>query len=71
MMETLIIKPKNQKQLAAIKAFLKALDVSFRKGEESPYNTDFVAKIARSKDEVKEGKVTRVKKEDLKNFLGV
>ena len=70
-METLIVEPKNQKQLAAIKAFLKALDVSFRKEKESPYNTDFVAKIERSKEEVKEGKVTRVKKEDLQSFLGL
>ena len=70
-METLIIKPKNQKQLAAIKAFLKALDVSFRKGDEGSYNIDFVAKIERSKGEVKEGKVTRVKKEDLQSFLGL
>ena len=70
-METLIVEPKNQKQLAAIKAFLKALDVSFRKEEVSPYNTDFVAKIKRSKKGVKEGKVTRVKKEDLQSLLGL
>ena len=68
-MEKLIVQPKNQKQLAAIKAFLKALDVSFRKEEESPYNKDFVAKIERSKGEVKKGKVTRIKKEDLQNLL--
>ncbi len=70
-METLIVEPKNQKQLTAIKAFLKALDVSFRKENESPYDLEFVAKIERSKEEVKKGKVTRVKKEDLRSLLGL
>lgn len=70
-METLIVEPKNQKQLTAIKAFLRALDVSFRKENESPYDPEFVEKIQRSKKEVKEGKVTRVKKEDLQSLLGL
>ena len=37
-METLIVEPKNKKQLNAIKAFLKALNVSFRSGNESSTN---------------------------------
>ncbi|HYK75805.1 MAG TPA: DUF2683 family protein [Daejeonella sp.] len=69
-MEILIIHPKNQKQLDAVVAVLKALDVAFQK-EESPYDPEFVAKIEQSKQEIKEGKITRVKKEDLREFLGL
>ena len=39
--------------------------------EESPYNPEFVEKVLESKQQVKNGKVTRVKKEDLKEFLGL
>lgn len=70
-METLIVHPKNQKQLEAVEAVLKALDVTFQKERRSQYNPDFIAKIEKSKQEVKEGKLTRVKKEDLQNFLGL
>lgn len=54
-METLIVEPKSQKQLSAIKAVLKALDVNFRKEEESPYHPDFVAKIKKSKELFEKG----------------
>lgn len=37
-METLIVEPQNKKQLNAIKAFLKALNVSFRREDESSAN---------------------------------
>lgn len=70
-MEALIVEPKNRKELQAIKAVLKALDISFRTKEESPYDPEFVAKIKKSEQQVKEGKVTRVKKEELKSFLGL
>jgi len=70
-MEALIVEPKNKKELQAIKAVLKALDISFRTEEESPYDPEFVAKIKKSEQQVKEGKVTRVKKEELKSFLGL
>ncbi len=43
-MEILIVQPKNQKQLAAVKAVLTTLNVAFKK-EESPYNPEFLAKI--------------------------
>lgn len=33
-METLIIQPKDRKQLSAVKAILKALDVAFEKGKD-------------------------------------
>lgn len=70
-METLIVEPKSRKQLNAIKAFLKALDVSFRKEEDSPYNPEFVARIRKSEQQFEEGKVTRVTKEEIQSFLGL
>jgi len=45
-METVIMHPKNDEQLSALKAFAKALKVDF---EISPYNTDFVAKIKKKR----------------------
>lgn len=62
-METLIVHPKNQKQLVAVEVVLKALDVDFKK--ESPYNHEFVVKIKKSESNFKEGKYITVKVEDL------
>lgn len=70
-METLIVEAKDQKELATVQAVLKALKVSFRKEDRSLYDPGFVAKIEQSVQEVKQGKVTRVKKEDLQNFIGL
>ncbi len=48
-METVLIHPKNKEQLAAIKAFAKALKMEFEtKLEESPYKPEFVKKINRA-----------------------
>ena len=69
-METLILHPENKAQLSALKAMAKALNISFETKENS-YAPDFISKIEKSKEEIKEGKVTRVKKEDLQNFLGL
>ena len=64
-MESLIVDPKNQKQLTATKAFLKALDVSFKKEPSSPYNPEFVAKIKRGEKASKAGKGVKVDVENL------
>ena len=67
-METLIVHPKNQKQLATVEAILKALDVAFKKEEENQYNPDFVAKIEKSRSEVKAGNTTKIKPADIWNL---
>lgn len=67
-METLIVHPKNQKQLATVEAILKALDIAFKKEEESQYNPDFVTKIEKSRAEVKAGKTTKIKPADIWNL---
>ena len=40
-METLIVHPENKEQLAAIKAFLKALKINFEKKEQNSYDPEF------------------------------
>lgn len=63
-METLTLHPKNKEQLAAIKAFIKALKIDFTT-EKSPYNPEFVAKIKRGEAQMKEGKGVKIAVEDL------
>lgn len=55
---TIIAHPKTKKQEAAIEAVLKALNISFQKDDESPYNPEFVAKIKKSLAEVKKRNYT-------------
>ncbi|TDG37793.1 hypothetical protein EZJ43_01490 [Pedobacter changchengzhani] len=65
-MESLIVQPKTEKQLLAVKAVLKALDVSFIKSAEiSPYDPEFVKKIKKSEQNYKEGKFITLKIDDL------
>ncbi|WP_316787716.1 DUF2683 family protein [Pedobacter frigoris] len=55
-METLIVQPKTKEQLAAIKAFLKALDIPFKKEPKIP-NTATIAAM----EELKAGKGKKFK----------
>lgn len=54
-METLIFHPDTEEKVEALKAFAKALKISF-KSEEKPYNSEFVAKIQKSQEDLKAGK---------------
>jgi len=56
-METVIMHPESKEQLTALKAFAKALKVKFET-ERSDYNAEFVAKIAESEKQIKEGNFT-------------
>jgi len=58
-METMILHPKNKEQLSALKAVAKALKVEFETTK-SPYDPDFVAKIKESRQQVAEGKFTKL-----------
>lgn len=64
-METLIVRPKNQKQMATVEAVLKALNINFQKEEKNEYNPEFVAKILEGSKEIAEGKGTKIALEDL------
>ncbi|WP_426327582.1 DUF2683 family protein [Pedobacter sp. R-06] len=63
-METLIVQPKNKKQLLAVEAVLQALNVTFKK--EKSYSPEFINEIAKGEDDVKNGRLTRVK--DVQNI---
>jgi hypothetical protein len=66
-----IIRPNTTEQVAALKAFVKALKIKFEiSSNEKPYNPEFVAKIEKSKQEFKEGKFVRIEKQNLQKFLG-
>ncbi|RYE29015.1 MAG: hypothetical protein EOP42_15380 [Sphingobacteriaceae bacterium] len=69
-MSPVIIHPKDQKQWNALKIIFEAMNVPFEQ-DESPYNPEFVARIRRSEEQIKAGKVTRVEKADLQSFLGL
>jgi hypothetical protein len=70
---TFIIHPSNEEQVDALKAFLKALKMSFevKKVEEKSYNKAFVKKIKESRKQYENGEFVSLKQEELKNFLGL
>lgn len=70
-MTTITVHPEDASQIEAVKAIMKALKIKFEISKEKPYNPEFVEKIKRSEEDFKNGKFTRVKKEDLQNFLGL
>jgi len=49
-METLIIHPENKEQLNAIKAFLKALKISFEKKDSEIYHPDFIEMVKKAEN---------------------
>jgi hypothetical protein len=67
-MKTLIIHAEADK-VQIIKDFLNSIKVKFEtkttSTEESPYDLEFVAKIERSRQQLKEGKGRIIKIEDL------
>ena len=71
-MTTFTIHTEDKEHLNALKAMLKALKVKFEiSNEDKPYNPEFVAKIKESEKQFQNGDYTTVKKEDLKEFLGL
>lgn len=65
-MDTLLILPKNEAEQKAVKAFCQALNVAYE--EEPPienYNPEFVAKIKRSEEDLKTGRVHKVSLDDI------
>ena len=69
--DTIIVHPSNDEQITIIKAFLEALKIKFEFNKEKAYDSSFVDKIHESKQQANEGKVRRVKKENLSEFLGI
>lgn len=63
-MDTLIVQPKTKEQLAALKAFIKALKIDFRT-EKGTYDPEFADKILQGKEDIKNGKGVKIAPEDL------
>ena len=57
--------PDDISQIEAIMAVMKAPKIDFESTNEDTYNTDFVAKIEKSKQGYKDGKGTVVTLEEL------
>jgi hypothetical protein len=54
--DTIVIYPSTSEQTEAIKAFVKALKIKFELNKEKPYNPEFVAKIKKGEQDLKNGK---------------
>ena len=72
-MESLIMHPKNQEQLAALKAIAKAFKIEFkaedlteREKAINHYGKEFVEKIERGEEDIKAGRVISI--EDINNI---
>jgi len=66
-----IAHPGTLEQVNALQAFMQALKIKFEISREEAYDPEFVEKVLESRKQAREGKVTRVKKENLKEFLGL
>lgn len=69
--EIIIAHPKTTEQINALKAFMQALKIRFDVSDEDIYDPEFVEKVLESRKQAREGKVTRVESENLKQFLGL
>ena len=66
-----IAHPKTPEQVDALKAFMNALNIRFEMSTTDHSNPEFVQKVLESRLEAKEGKITRIKKENLKEYLSL
>ena len=66
---TFIVYPQTKEQVSALKAFMQALKIKFEISKKDEYNPEFVEKIKGSREQVKNGRVTRVEKENLRGFI--
>jgi len=63
-MTTLIINPDSKEKLHIIKAFLKAMKISFIE-EKYPYNSDFVDKIRQGDEDIKAGCTKKINLDEI------
>lgn len=70
--EDIFILHPTSEQTDALKAFVKALKIDFEVAtNDNIYNPAFVARIKKSRRQIKQGKVQRVERSDLQSFLGL
>jgi hypothetical protein len=70
MKTTNIIENFDLETLEKEKTILKSMQVKFKLKKAKEYNAEFVEKILESKEQVKNGKTTRVDPKDFKEFWG-
>jgi hypothetical protein len=71
-MDTYIIHPETKEQESALKAFVRSLKMKFETTKESPYKPEFVEKIRKSEQQLKDGKSVRIQtKEEINKLLGL
>lgn len=63
-MASLIVHPENKEQLSALKAFLKAFNISFEENKQ-PYNSQFVEKMKVSKLQAVTGKTVKITLDEI------
>jgi hypothetical protein len=63
-MGTLIVHPDNKEKLTIIKAFLKAMKISFEE-EKALNNTEFIAKILQGDEDIKVGRTKKITLDDI------
>ena len=65
-MDTLLILPKNESEQIAVKAFCQALNVAYEvEPQAENYNQEFVAKIKRSEEDFKAGRVHKISLDEI------
>ena len=69
--QTFIVHTVNVEQVNALQAFMQALKITFEVSREDGYHPEFVEKVLESRQQARDGRVTRVEKENLKEFLGL
>ena len=63
-METLIVYPDSKEKLNSIKAFMKALNISFEEAK-TPYDSEFVEKILEGDKDIIAGRTKKIKPDDV------
>lgn len=63
-MSTIIVHPENKEQLSALKAFMKAFNISFEENK-TPYNPKFVDKMKVSKQQAEKGETVKITLDDV------
>ena len=67
-METLVIHPQTEAQDKVLRAVIEALEVPFETepdASEGPYDLEFVAKVNKAKEDIKNGKGTKITLDDV------
>lgn len=65
-MDTLLILPKTEAELSAVKAFCQVLNVAFEEEPEAAsYNAEFVKKVKRSEQDFEAGRIHKINLDEI------